>query len=290
VQLLIGLLYVGALALVVVFAALALVAAIWPDALPWIASKKSGPRIVFGVFGASFTFGAAYLYMKRKTAPVGRIAQRLLHYVEHQEASKETARTIEKVIDRIAERAGDGGAKPVFHVLGYSLGAVVALDALCPPKGFARGERLGLVSSFATIGCPADFVRLYYPKYYDGRVALPPTVPWHNLFIANDVLGSNFLDVDPRAKGDGRATVDSLTAPVDELAIPGDVLQPTTNYGFGDAELTWLDLLKSEGFSLHAHYWNEHARSSIVDVLMPLWPPMRPATVKERPHGTHEQP
>lgn len=289
-QLFIGLLYVGALALVVVLAALALIGAIWPDALPWIASKKSGPRIAFGVFGFSFTFGAAYFYVKRKTAPAGRIAQRLLSYVEHPEASKETARALEKVIDRIVERSDGGGAKPAFHVLGYSLGALVALDALCPPKGFARGQRLDLVRSFATVGCPADFVRLYYPDYYEDRAALSPTVPWHNLFIANDVLGSNFLDVDPRAEPEDRSTVDRLVAPVEGVAVPGSVLQPSKNFGVGSAGLTLLDLLKSEGFSLHAHYWSEQARSSIVDVLMPLWPPMRTETAEETPRGPREHP
>jgi hypothetical protein len=266
-QLALGLAFVVGLLLVVALGALALIAAIWPDALPkWMTSKNPGPRLTIGFIGVSVTAYSIYTFLKRRTAAFGRVAHGLLRYVEYPETRKEAARAVERAIDRIDELSKAGGPRPGFHLLGYSFGSMVALDALCPPTGTARGSRLDLVTSIATVGCPADFVRLYYPDFYDDRAPLAETVPWHNLFIANDVLGSNFLDSLRSDKDD---------APAQGVATrPVGLIHPTANFSFGTAELTAIELLKREGFLLHARYWNDAYKSSIVDALMPLWPPM----------------
>lgn len=81
-----------------------------------------------------------------------------------------------------------------IHVLGYSFGGIVALDVLCPGEGSATSQRLSRVRSPVTVGCPADFVRLYYPEYFRGRRQMVEVATWTNLFIPADVLGSNFID------------------------------------------------------------------------------------------------
>lgn len=272
-QLAIGLMFVVVLAVVAVLGALALVAAVWPDVLPeWTTSEEAGPRVVIGFLGFTATAGSIYASVRRRSSVFGRVAQGLLRYVENPQARKEAARALENAIDRLDELTEDGRPRPRFHVLGYSFGGLVAVDALCQPAGAPRGRRLDLVASLATVGCPADFVRLYYPDYFDDRVPLPATVPWHNVFLANDVLGSNFLQSDE---------TDGATAPEPGRASrPEGLLQPTRNFVFGSSELTWVELLRREGFRLHTRYWSDDLRTSIIDVLMSLWPPMS----EDRPH------
>jgi hypothetical protein len=85
-----------------------------------------------------------------------------------------------------------------IHVVGYSLGALIAIDSIYPT--IPPISRFKQVDTLVTIGCPVDITRTYWPAYFNGRHRLPG-VPrrWMNAFIPADILGSNFVQGDTRA-------------------------------------------------------------------------------------------
>lgn len=132
------------------------------------------------------------------------------------------------------------------HVLGYSFGSVVSLDALFdenPPA--ARLERFG---TLVTVGCPFDLIRSYWPGYFaDRRARLPDEAKWINVYAPNDVLGSNFRD-DAR---DEPATEGISCGPGGGRLVPENVVHRRGGTGAGAVEALLLG-----GFRAHKTYWD----------------------------------
>ena len=79
-----------------------------------------------------------------------------------------------------------------IHIVAYSMGSIIVLDALFP-----RTKPLGAfrtVDGLVTIGCPADIIQMYWPDYFRGRHRpIKKPAPWINIFIPSDLLASNFI-------------------------------------------------------------------------------------------------
>jgi hypothetical protein len=80
------------------------------------------------------------------------------------------------------------------HVVGYSFGSVVAID--CIYQDSEVSAAFNDVTTLATIGCPADFIRTYWRDYFVKRHAPTTEVRWLNVYAPTDVLASNFRDGD----------------------------------------------------------------------------------------------
>jgi hypothetical protein len=146
------------------------------------------------------------------------------------------------------------------HIVGYSFGSIIAVDALFPYEQSAAVFRQ--VHTFVTIGCPFDFIRTYWPAYFDGRTQLPD-VParWINIYAAADVLGSDFMDQPPQrpwlpgGRRQPRPPVPSGIAIGDGATIR----RPDVNERYGRSttleEYSIWDKLGFLGFSMHRQYW-----------------------------------
>ncbi len=132
------------------------------------------------------------------------------------------------------------------HVLGYSFGSVVSLDALFDENPLAaRLERFG---TLVTVGCPFDLIRSYWPGYFADRQArLPEDASWVNVYAPNDVLGSNFRD-DAR---DEPATEGISCGPGGGRLVPENVVHRRGGTGAGAVEALLLG-----GFRAHKTYWD----------------------------------
>lgn len=98
-----------------------------------------------------------------------------------------------RLLQHVLESKVDGQSYERIHVIAFSFGSVVALDSIFPVVRPA--EHLRQISTLVTIGCPFDFIRTYWPTYFDERQAIPGApARWLNVFAGADVLGSNFLD------------------------------------------------------------------------------------------------
>lgn len=201
-------------------------------------------------------------------------------------------------------------------VVGYSMGSLVALDALFPWIG-TPAKRCALVRTLTTIGCPFDFVRAFWPAYFEGRAAGATGLRWVNVYSPLDLLGSNFVNApgpapvamrginacspdtsdkpaaavpgEAGAAGEQAAAPDALAAPpAQDALVANDAARPDVNLFYdhlGRRELRWTEALGGEAFSAHSQYWvrgDPEAESCLSAVVAVVYGPQatgtRPAT------------
>jgi hypothetical protein len=168
--------------------------------------------------GANYVRMCTYLSVSdQRTAVLGRFHALLEHIAEKEPAYRRT------------------------HIMAYSFGSIVALDALFPPAAHraARFPRLASVEKLISVGCPFDFIRALWPRYFEGRLsAADAPKSWLNVYTPPDALGSNFRDDD----FDREATV------LLGGRVPDNLVYNRSSYGLLDA-LTLLAL------RAHGMYW-----------------------------------
>lgn len=120
-------------------------------------------------------------------------------------------------------------------IVGYSLGAIVALDAThLNPRPPPRIKRR--ISTLVTVACPYDVVATYWPEYFDrDEPSQLAGLPWHNVYSPKDVLGSDF-----RLLGDR-------------------LIQPTTNVAYPAVRSAMADTILLGGLFAHSRYWAPEA-------------------------------
>ena len=184
-------------------------------------------------------------------------------YLEMGDRSGALAGQFASLLEYIAEKeAGAGVRYRNVHVVSFSFGTVVALDSIFPHSTLTKST--GRVHTLITIGCPFDFIRTYWPKYFERRAAWPG-VPrrWLNVYAPADVLGSNFMD-ETRKKIAGDTPKEGAKRGIEikesDLIKEGDLRRPTDNEAFGrDQRLgdSFKDIVTLVGFKVHALYWEK---------------------------------
>jgi hypothetical protein len=185
-----------------------------------------------------------------------------------------------QVLNHLDENGKPGKPYRKVHLAGYSFGSVIALDALFQPDT-AVNARLRGVSTVITIGCPHDFIRTYWPRYFADRhgAAEGKRPRWINVYAPVDVLGSNFID-EPTAKERAeyrRASaaermairrkwdekyargVDLIDGPRVRPAFD-DNLPFGTGQGDGVSLREWVAFI---GFRVHGMYWSRESARAI---------------------------
>jgi pimeloyl-ACP methyl ester carboxylesterase len=115
-------------------------------------------------------------------------------------------------------------------LLGYSLGAVVALDATwLNPRPSPRVKQR--IDTLVTVGCPYDAIATYWPGYFSRGASLElQQLAWHNVYSQKDVLGSDFR-------------------------LLGEAGQPQTNVEYPPARSAITDVVSLQGLLAHGRYW-----------------------------------
>ena len=200
--------------------------------------------------------------LAKATPVIGEAAsrvQQIMDYAGSQQAAVKVANCLGDAIDAVLESAKKKKTPtpPVF-ILGYSMGALVAFDFLFPRESQLelRDDRHAAIRALITIGCPLDFTRLYLPKYTDDRVSRVSGLPWINIFIPADVLGSNCADGN-----------DSEVPAKVAFEVPGMGL--THIVKFTDEELTWSGIWAYRGFVSHSGYWSVPGAGNCLGEVLP---------------------
>jgi hypothetical protein len=175
---------------------------------------------------------------------------------------------LNELLEHIQEK---GTAYRRVHIVGYSFGSVVALDAVFPHH--VPGARLATIDSITTIGCPFDFMRTYWPDYFTQRRPIPASaLRWINIYSSMDILSSDFKDYTKRGKnvrnrGIGLAGVGAddsdVAAQADASAAePPLERRPDANLRWGRSQeislLRPLDYFGLVAFRSHGQYWETH--------------------------------
>ena len=238
-----------------------------PDWLPeWFGAEDDKSKTAVAATGG--VFGALFLWARPRLLRGGRSARHLMQYLSRALDRREVVATLGTCVDRLLEVEENRGA--TIHVLGYSFGSIIALDALTLNDSDGYRRRLAHVSTLVTVGCPVDFIRMYYPQYYAKRTAPPADIEWLNLYFPRDVLGSNFRD-----SGDGVDDADDADEADDRRKVfTLDGFTPDANIAVELPERARSSFLRMDGLSVHSQYWRETGQTSHLDHAMPIWPPV----------------
>lgn len=147
------------------------------------------------------------------------------------------------------------------HILAYSFGSLVALDALFPINRLPM-ERFRKIDTLITIGCPFDMVRTFWPSYFENRQALTG-IPkrWLNVYSPIDAFASNFRNDDKLEAADHTIKLrDTLSAQATKLTPPKPENIPYLEGGTASSVLDWLTLI---GLRSHGGYWEGKDDSEI---------------------------
>ena len=266
-QLLYGLLAVGALVLCAAVAVAAALAAMgaggWlPDGVGSVLGVDSTDVAVATGVVAVGTWAA----LRRRLLAIAWSAQRNIRYLDEDGHRDTVVLTLDTAVDGLRDSGWSG---PV-HLLGYSFGSLVAVDALMPASTRARpgGRVAEAVRTLTTIGCPADVVRLYRQGYLLDRVAHVPDLDWVNVFIPADVFASNLRDGGDDMGGGQPVVVATI--------------EPRT-VQYGNERLGWRQIATIRGFRTHGGYWGGPDEANCFEDLVDRWitpaaPPAAPST------------
>jgi hypothetical protein len=261
-QLLIGL---GSALTLLVFFVITFVAIL--VALGFIDDPVGSERLVDAV-ALGLTAVTTWLFVRVRPAIVDAavLIEQLMDFVHDDRREGSVARKLAAGIDQVLET--NPGRR--IYVIAYSLGSLVAI-AFAFPRTLLHirpDERhTAAVQGVFTIGCPIDFVRLYVPGYLTARTPRLPDLRWVNIYIAADVLASNFYD--------GNDEISSL----DEVNISGDDqqsrvpvtaadIQPTESERYTSETLTWRNIWSRRGFLSHGGYWDEPGNESCLRLVL----------------------
>jgi hypothetical protein len=215
-----------------------------------------------GTFADAFAIGATGVttWALAKATPVIREAasraQQMMDYADSQQQAVEVANSLGEAIDTVLESAET--TRPVF-ILGYSMGALVAFDYLCPRTSqleLPDDRHVDAIRALITIGSPLDFMRLYLPQYVANRQPRVQGLPWTNVFIPADVLGSNCTDGNDH----------DVPTPEQTVEVAG--IKPTRIVQFTDEKLTWSGVRARRGFLSHGDYWSVPGAGNCLSVVL----------------------
>lgn len=146
-----------------------------------------------------------------------------------------------------AERLREDSLYTAVHVIAYSFGGVVAMDALFPRSGPPE-RSFDKVSKLVTIGIPYEFVQAVEPEYWNRRHRGQDPPSWTNIYSRIDLLGSNLR----KDQDDGVAELGINTGDSDASWA----LLPEHNITYDTGiELDWITILELYGFISHGMYW-----------------------------------
>ncbi|HEX9938759.1 MAG TPA: hypothetical protein VGB15_16590 [Longimicrobium sp.] len=185
-----------------------------------------------------------------------------------------------EMLEYLEEEGASGVDYGKVHVVAYSFGSVVAIDALFQ-RETEVSRRFHRIGTLITIGCPYDFVRTYWPKYFQDRYAAAAgeRPRWLNVYSPLDVMGSNFID-EPTMQE--RKAYRAATAEQREVMrkdwdtrygrgvelIAGGVIRPAfeDNVPFGDGQggsASFWDWFQFIGFRAHGVYWSRESKVAL---------------------------
>lgn len=133
----------------------------------------------------------------------------------------------------------------------YSFGSIIAADALFPYDGKTSFRIASCVEIFVTIGSPIDFIKVYWPSYFEKRKKANVSLKkWYNIYSLNDILSSNFRYDSKELEAKYGIAQDSILP----TNIPYNILNTEGN--------SFINTTLLLGFKAHQLYWDDEVYSA----------------------------
>jgi len=139
-----------------------------------------------------------------------------------------------------------------IEVHAYSFGSVLAIDVLFPYEAEPSLRIKNSVAKLVTIGCPFDFIEIYWSQYFsDRKYSNLLLSEWINIYSDLDVLSTRFDGYPVKKK-----TFINSEEFWDKL---GSV--DTTYNMVNPRQVSFLQMLMFYGLKAHQTYWDKHVDS-----------------------------
>lgn len=163
-------------------------------------------------------------------------------------------------LDLLVEHIAENETEPELHIHSYSFGSILAIDALFPIAEIPPSKNIrNLTTLLITIGNPFEFIKAYYPKFYDERSdCMKDKLNWINIYSLKDVFATNFRE--DNQKGEAQFGIKNI-----------DLLPENHNYEISsNKEISLLSVLSFHSIKMHKSYWdNSPLGQSCMRILLP---------------------
>lgn len=166
------------------------------------------------------------------------------YYLKYGEEKAKLIGGLSNLVEKISEKETD---YTDLEIHAHAFGSVIAIDTLFPKSQNQVDKRVRKeVTQLLTIGCPFDFIRVYYPNYFNGREAAVNEIKnWFNINCELDVLSSNFRN-------------DSENEFGDEKICPGNLKPLNITFEVIDSNSSGLlDRMLLLNFKTSSLYWDK---------------------------------
>ncbi len=154
----------------------------------------------------------------------------------------------EELLEKVSE---ENNKYENVSVMAYSFGSVIALDTIFPMKGATSFRVSNKITELVTIGCPFDFINLYWRSYFGHREYQSNTIAnWFNVYSTTDILSSNFRKDGKEADAQHSVSTKGIVP----TNIPFNVLSKQHYNPFR--------VLMLSGLRAHGMYWEEQVNSA----------------------------
>jgi hypothetical protein len=229
-------------------------------AAAWSAIQSYSSLLQSGIISLTLLGFAVRFNLKQA---VTRLAIHLIgahNYLAFGERRNRVVGEVATLLDRM--QSEEGVRYDRIHFIGYSFGSVVAIDSLFQDSEVSEVFRR--VSTLATIGCPADFIRTYWRDYFVRRHEPPNAdLRWINVYASADVLASNFVQGGFMGTGamESEATSSGTEQNGHGVQLREGQRLPCEHVQFGPQAphgiFGWTGfILTGGGFRAHTRYWD----------------------------------
>lgn len=170
------------------------------------------------------------------------------NYLNHGETKRRIHGQMDLLLEKIVEIEGPE-VEVCIHA--YSFGSLITLDYLFPFGTEPTVRVQQLVKGIVTVGCPHDFIAIYFPNFLKNRdLTMNNKLQWINVYSLEDSLGSNFRkDSKP---GDPVYSFDK------KVQMPINI-----NYEIAKTNMNFIyQFISLYSLKAHTKYWDEEDDSS----------------------------
>ncbi|MGF1734462.1 hypothetical protein [Photobacterium satsumensis] len=163
-------------------------------------------------------------------------------------------------INRLIEVIAEEDQNVEIEVHAYSFGSVLAIDTIFPCEAEPNVRIQSTVTRLVTIGCPFDFIEIYWPRYFSERnYSSLQLKGWVNIYSDLDVLSSRFDGF--VAKKETFICNDELWQELGKIDVVYNMVNPS--------QVSITKMMMFYGFKAHQNYWDSHssARSCLTHIV-----------------------
>ena len=164
------------------------------------------------------------------------------NYIQYGDQSQCILGNLDLLIEYIAEQEPDSK----IHIHSYSFGTIIAYDLLFPIGNVPSTNSKKMIELLVTVGTPYEFVKAYYPNFYDNRsLEMEEIIKWLNVYSISDAFATNFRK-------------DGIIGSSEFGILHSKLCPKNLNYEIAPVQkFSVLNFITLYHLKIHQHYWDK---------------------------------